>query len=43
MFDKTLQHYREVFIKFGYAGLLFFTIKGLIWLILPIIFAWYLQ
>jgi hypothetical protein len=27
--------------KIGYAGLLFFTVKGLCWLLLPLIFGWY--
>ena len=43
MFAMKMQQYREIFVKFGYAGILFFTIKGLLWLLLPVIFAWYLQ
>lgn len=43
MFTSTLQQYRDIFLRFGYAGVLFFSIKGMLWLLLPVIFTWYLQ
>jgi len=43
MITRMLEQPRQAIVKFGYAGLLFFTAKGLCWLFLPFIFAWYLQ
>lgn len=43
MIALAFQRYRDVFLRFGYAGVLFFSIKGVLWLLLPVIFAWYLQ
>ena len=43
MFTHTLQQPKQLVMKFGYAGLLFFTVKGLFWLCLPLILAWYVQ
>ncbi len=40
---RTMKQSREVFIRFGYLGLVFFTIKGMLWMTLPIIFTWYLN
>ncbi len=43
MIAKHMEQSKEVFLKFGYLGVLFFTIKGLLWLILPVVFTLYLN
>lgn len=43
MQTNPMQHPRDILVKFGCAGLLFFTVKGLFWLALPLILAWYVQ
>lgn len=43
MIAKTMDQYKDVFLRFGYLGILFFTIKGMLWLILPLAFTLYLN
>jgi hypothetical protein len=43
MSTKTARQPQQWLARLGYAGLLFFTLKGLLWLMLPVLFAWYLN
>jgi hypothetical protein len=41
MWIQAVKEPRAWAAKFGYAGILFFTVKGLCWLLVPAILAWY--
>ena len=40
MLHHTIRAPRTLLAKFGYAGLAFFTVKGLCWLLVPAVIAW---
>jgi hypothetical protein len=41
MSSRTLIEPRVTLAKIGYAGFIFFFVKGLCWLLVPVILAWY--
>ena len=40
MLTYSIERTRLSLTKIGYGGLLFFTLKGLCWLLLPLLIAW---
>jgi len=43
MTTNTETHPQNLITRIGIAGFVFFTVKGLIWLSVPVILAWYVQ
>lgn len=41
MSNRAIKEPRAMLEKIGYAGILFFTVKGLCWLLVPALLAWY--
>lgn len=41
MWNRAIKGPRAMLGKLGYAGILFFTVKGLCWLVVPAALAWY--
>ena len=41
MWNRATREPRAMLQKFGYAGIFFFTVKGLCWLVVPVFLAWY--
>ena len=41
MWNQATREPRALLQKFGYASILFFTVKGLCWLMVPAFLAWY--
>ncbi|MGI9205220.1 MAG: hypothetical protein ACR2Q3_14490 [Woeseiaceae bacterium] len=42
MTTDVANQYSSIIRKFGIAGFAFFLIKGLLWLIVPFMFAWFI-
>jgi len=40
--NRIPNHYSVILRKFGVAGFIFFLVKGLLWLIVPFLFAWFI-
>jgi len=41
MLNTAIPNYRNAFKRIGYAGFIFFFVKGLCWLLVPVVLTWY--